>query len=219
MKFGKGSFDADLIAVAEKHLNEQSIVWDIGANVGVFGFAAAAIAKKGTVLCVEADCWLVGLMRRTIRLPFYRDSDVRIVPVAVSSADAIAEFQIASRGRQSNALAEARGRSTMGGVREVQYVPTLRLDTLLETQPAPDFVKIDIEGAELIALGGGNKLLSEVRPIFYIEVGRDVSKAVFDLFTANGYLGFTPQYAPLDGECGLNNFFVPSEKLDVFRPL
>lgn len=217
LKLGDGSFDADLIRIAEKHLSPSSIVWDVGANVGVFTFAAASIAKSGVVLSIEADCWLATLLRKTLLFPFYCERDVRILPVAVGSEDSVAQFQIAARGRASNSMKEAGGRSTMGGVRELQYVPTLKLDTLLASQPAPDFVKIDIEGAELIALRGGTKLISDVRPIFYIEVGRDVSQAVFDLFAGNGYVGFSHNYDPLQGDCDNNSFFVPSEKIDLFK--
>ena len=217
LKPGDGSFDGDLIRIAEKHLSETSIVWDVGANVGVFTFAASAIARSGTVLSVEADCWLATLLRKTRRLPFYSERDVRILPVAVGAEDSVAQFQIAARGRASNSLKEAGGRSTMGGVRELQYVPTLTLDTLRATQTAPGFIKIDIDGAELFALRGGTRLLSEVRPIFYIEVGRDVSKEVFDLFSGHGYHGFSEEYALLSSNCASNSFFVPSEKLDTFR--
>ena len=43
-------------------------------------------------------------------------------------------------------------------------------DFLLDHWPAPDFVKMDVEGAELLALQGAGRLLEEVRPTFYIEV-------------------------------------------------
>ena len=45
------------------------------------------------------------------------------------------------------------------------------LDDLAERHFVPDYVKIDIEGAEFDALAG-SKMIAEHRPILYLEVGR-----------------------------------------------
>ena len=152
LKSGAEAFDFDLIRITEIFLNNDSVVWDVGANVGVFTYAAASVARNGVVVSVEADIWLADLLGRTRRLPEYADIDIRILPVALSRDDGVAILQIASRGRASNSLEEAGGRSQMGGVREKQYVPSLKMDTLLSTMPKPDFVKIDVEGAEEFVL-------------------------------------------------------------------
>jgi FkbM family methyltransferase len=39
--------------------------------------------------------------------------------------------------------------------------------------PRPDFVKVDVEGAELLVLEGAHEMISQVRPVFYIEVGKE----------------------------------------------
>jgi tRNA G37 N-methylase Trm5 len=41
-------------------------VWDIGANVGLFSFAAASLGAQ--VVAVEADIWLANLMQRSAQL-------------------------------------------------------------------------------------------------------------------------------------------------------
>lgn len=219
LKPGKVSFDYDLIQIAETFVSENSTVWDVGANVGVFTFASASIASSGIIVSIEADIWLASLLRRTRNMRAYSDRDIRIIPVALSSGNGVAEFQIASRGRASNALKEVGGRSTMGGVRELQYVPTLALDTLLESQPRPDFVKIDVEGAEGLVLKGATRLLNEIRPICYIEVGSDLAVEIFNTFLDAGYQGFTAGCEPLQNRCVDNNFFVPSEKIEAFKAL
>ena len=37
------AFDADLLELAERRLAADSVVWDVGANVGTFSVAAAAV--------------------------------------------------------------------------------------------------------------------------------------------------------------------------------
>lgn len=209
LKLGANAFDTDLVQLAERFVKADSVVWDIGANVGTFTFSAASLIESGTVVAVEADTWLVGVLRMTSGLDDYRNKDIAIVPVAVSNRNAIASFMVAARGRASNALEMACGRSEMGGVREKQYVPTMTLDTLLESFPAPDFVKVDIEGAEYMALQGATKLINEVRPRFYIEVGQNVSPQVFNIFSSASYEGFDSGGVVLDGHCAPNTLFLP----------
>lgn len=99
----------------------------------------------------------------------------------------------------------------MGGVRERQYVPTLRLDTLLNSMPRPDFIKIDVEGAELMALRGASKIIAEIRPVFYVEVGSDVSTEVMNIFKSQGYIAVSPDGRILEERCTSNTLFIPSE--------
>lgn len=52
------NFDADLLALAEKHVTLGSHSWDVGANCGVFAVAAALCSDTGTTVAVEPDSWL-----------------------------------------------------------------------------------------------------------------------------------------------------------------
>ncbi len=214
LKFGNNAFDEDLIQVAENLLENNSVVWDIGANVGVFTFAAASVATSGTVLSVEADIWLAQLLRKTARLPVYKKSDICILPVAVSKEDTVSSFIIAKRGRASNSLMGAGGRSQMGGVREKQFVPALSLDTIVKSFSKPDFIKIDVEGAELMVVQGAQNIIQNVRPTFYIEIGEDVSVQLFNIFSENNYSAFSPSGENLQSKCAFNTFFIPNDKMN-----
>lgn len=213
LKSGVKAFDQDLICIAEKYLSPDSNVWDIGANVGLFTFAAASVAVGGTVISVEADTWIAGLLRRTASLKEYSKSRICVVPAAVSRENSVASFMIAKRGRASNSLeATSDSRSQMGGYREKQFVPTLTMDTLLQSFPSPNFVKMDIEGAEYMALQGAQKVINEVRPTFYIEVGNEVASQVCDLFREANYVACDRKGEPLTGKTDFNMLFVPEEK-------
>jgi len=55
-----GRVDPILLSLAEELITPGDIVWDIGANVGLFSFAAAVAAgPDGYVLAVEPDVQLV----------------------------------------------------------------------------------------------------------------------------------------------------------------
>lgn len=65
-------------------------------------------------------------------------------------------------------------------------VPTVTLDHLLNHFPAPDVVKIDIEGAEALALAGATSVLKQC-PVILCEVAAENADAVRDLLVPHGY--------------------------------
>ena len=118
---------------------------------------------------------------------------------------------IAARGRASNALAAAGGNSQMGGTRSRVKVTTRRLDTLLETFPSPDFVKVDVEGAELLVLEGAARLISEVRPTFYMEIGSGRFDRVRALMVNQDYVVLNSAGREATAPAGSDYFMVPAE--------
>lgn len=212
LKPGRNAFDRDLIAIAETFASEGSVVWDVGANVGVLTFAAAAMAPKGGVVAIEADSWLADLLRRSAGLQT-GGADVEVLDVAVSDRIGTASFAIAERGRASNALEADVAYSQMGGVRERREVPTVTLDHLLQNRTPPDFVKIDVEGAEALVIAGAGRMLTDVRPVFYVEVGREASDAVLAAFGAADYIAIGASGVRIDAMCEYNTYFVPAESV------
>lgn len=187
-RFDLGQADPMLFRVVREHLRPGDTAWDVGANVGLFTFSAAACCgPQGSVLAIEADTWLVGLLRRSAALAANRDLGVEVLPAAVSNRNDLARFNIAVRGRAANYLDSAGGSSQSGGVLESQLVPTVSLDWLLERFPAPRFVKIDVEGAELGVLEGARRLLAEARPVILCEIFGEARPKVDALLREAGY--------------------------------
>lgn len=175
-------FDADLVQLARDHVHPGSVVWDIGANCGVFAFSAA---HARSVVAVEADPFLCNLLQKSVLVN--SPCSITVLAGAVSDRCSIAEFAISARGRASNHLVAHGGRSQSGGRRDTLLVPTITLDAMLDELPAPTFVKIDVEGAELSVLRGAKRLLSEIRPVIYVEVGRDKEEQCRSVFASAGY--------------------------------
>jgi FkbM family methyltransferase len=217
LKPGEAAFDPQLLRIAEEEISPGDVVWDIGANVGVFTLAAAAMAGRGVfVLGVEPDPMLAGLLNRSAARARDRGYDVHVLSAAIADTDGAARLLISARGRASNALDRAGGRSQMGGVREQVLVPQLKLDTLLGQVPAPGFLKIDVEGAEALVLAGARRLLEEIRPIVYVEVGRAAASQATGILRDCDYLlldAAEPKAARRPhAECGFETLAVPRER-------
>jgi FkbM family methyltransferase len=183
--------DAMLCRMARELVTRASVVWDVGANVGLFTFSAAALAgRSGSVLAIEPDLWLAQLLTRSARRLQKNGAEaapVAVLAAAVSEANGISQLQIAKRARAANHLIETDGSNQAGGSRNLQQTVTLTLDFLLDHFPAPTVLKIDAEGAELKTLRGASKLLRSVRPVIWCEVAPENSVSVAGLLREAGY--------------------------------
>ncbi len=179
------ALDPMLLEVVRTFVQPGAVVWDIGGNVGFFAFTSAAQSRGGKVAVFEPDISLAHLLRRTADAN--PDLDVSIFPVAVSDRDGAAQFNIAQRARATNFLAEAQGSTDTGGVRRTLTVHTVRLDSVLDWFAAPDFVKIDVEGAEHLVLAGMERVLSTAKPVLLCEVGSENQTCVTETLRRHGY--------------------------------
>jgi len=80
-------------------------------------------------------------------------------------------------------------------VRATQLVLTVTLDWLAARFPAPDVIKIDVEGAELAVLAGGSRVLQQ-SPTIICEVAGQNTTAVWELLTAHGYAVYDGDLLP-----------------------
>jgi FkbM family methyltransferase len=177
--------DPVLLSMVDELVRPGHTVWDVGGNVGLFAFAAAGQAgSDGHVLTIEPDPTLADLLRRSARLQPPDSSPVDVLEAAVAGSVGAARLVVARRGRSANHLA---GPPDAGGSRETVLVPVLTLDSLLDSFPAPQVLKIDIEGAEALALSGAGRLLSEVRPTVICEVSGSNQRLVSEILCSADY--------------------------------
>lgn len=181
------SVDPVLMRLAREFVTPGAVVWDVGANVGLFSFAAASLAgPSGQVIALEPDTWLVQLLRRSARMQSEQSAPVKVVPAAVAEAPAHRTLCLAQRSRAANYLSEY-GTIQTGGNREDQTIVALNLDWMTGFAPLPSLIKIDVEGAEVEVLHGARKLFDECRPVVICEVIPATAAAVTEFFTSRGY--------------------------------
>lgn len=177
----------DLQMVARNLVRPGMTVWDIGANLGIFSFMAAGCAgARGRVHALEADPKYADLIAHTAAGLGASYAPVDVLCAAIDARDGIRSFGISARGHARNRLV-AEGTSAGGDLATLRSVVALRGDALLENWRAPDVVKIDVEGAEIAALEGASRLLSEIRPVLYIEIAEANAQAASEILHGHGY--------------------------------
>ena len=147
--------DPFLLSMVRELVRPKMNVWDIGANVGLFSFAAASLGAQ--VVAVEADLWLANLMHRYASL---NKLPVTVLPAAVSDREGVSKLYLSDHGKSSNSLS---------GSGLAQTIITVTLDWMLNYFPAPQVLKIDVEGLEYAVLTGARKVFQS-RPLIFCEV-------------------------------------------------
>jgi len=192
------SVDPQLLAAAEELVAPGDVVWDVGANVGLFAFSAAGLAgARGRVLALEPDAWLANLLHRSAALGESTAAHVDVLSMAVSDKIRLTNLMVAARGRASNHLPDG-GNCSAGGVRNTQATLCLTLDWLLGVYPPPNVLKIDVEGLEVAVLRGARRILAEARPRILCEVRESNADSVARLLREADYSLFdahTPKAA------------------------
>jgi FkbM family methyltransferase len=167
----------------------DAVVWDVGSNLGLFALPAALKAARGRVYAFEPDVDLAGNLLRSLRLNQNKDLDVSVLCVAVSNVDGTGAFQISKYSRAMNKL-EAVGKWHESQVvaEELRSVATMRIDTLSKTLAPPTVVKIDVEGAEVEALEGGDATISNYRPTMLVEGPSELKDSMRAFFEKHDYV-------------------------------
>ena len=148
-------------------------VADIGANVGWFTFLAAQfIGLDGRVTAFEPRTPTVEYLRRSVHLNQLEDQ-IKVLQNAVGNrSDTVyLAWRPASRNPGNTYLGEP------GENEEGQLVEMRELDAMLG-EARVDCIKMDIEGAEGLALIGAGEILRVNRPVIMCEINPTALRAV-----------------------------------------
>jgi FkbM family methyltransferase len=191
----------DLFDFVRHEVRAGDTVWDIGANMGLLTFSAAhRVGPTGRVLAFEPDWWSCTLLHQSRLLNPGLARRVQVLPVAVSDSASLLTLIIPGYSRAATHLeiAGGAGADMVGAERDRLLVPTVTLDWVAGSQPAPDVIKIDVDGAEHRVLLGALSLLRTKRPKILIEVYERNADAVGQLLHDLGYRMFSYE----SGEAG-----------------
>jgi FkbM family methyltransferase len=195
---------------------KKNVVWDIGANLGLFALPAALKVRSGRVYAFEPDLELACNLIRSLRLSQNRNLKLSVMSVAISNEDAAAAFQISKFSRALNKLESVgKWRETFVVPEQTRSVPTMRIDTLARSLAAPTVLKIDVEGAEMQVLHGGEQTIATARPNILIECESELQDPMAAFFEKHRYVlldGEAEARSPLQRPVW-NTIAIPNEKI------
>lgn len=150
----------------------QAVCLDIGANLGFVCMTLARRYPDRRIVAVEPIPWLADALERTAKLNGF--ARVTVVPRAIAAVKSIELAVPCVAGVYFTTLSSSAERSSAeaASARQEHFtVPAVGLDALLaELGIAPEelaCVKIDVEGAEALALATGARALSARPPVIF----------------------------------------------------
>ena len=155
-------------------LNTAIITSNIGANIGFFSLLAARlVGPDGHVTSFEADPEVAGRLREHIARNNF--SRVTVEQKAVWSERRRVTFL-----RTDPGVSPDRGLGHVVGAASSDTIEVegVSLDDYTAAFPAPDFLKCDVEGAEVEVFRGAGRLLREKRPGILCEMHSEENRRV-----------------------------------------
>lgn len=207
--------------------SKSPVIFDIGANVGLFIKAFnKSINRPKVIFAFEPSSYVYSILKLTTS----RFKNVRCFKLAFASKNGTTTLNMPLKKSGSIRV----GLSHIGEVADGEYlkenVETKLLDDFAEEMGCDsiDLIKIDVEGAEFEILKGSNRILTEVRPFWFVELSETSGRFnnsctdTFKKFTDANYSAF---YLNRNGEwCAVQDYiyendflFVPNEILNTLK--
>ena len=178
-----GSYDRSILRRITALVRPGQTVWDCGSFLGYY---AAALRKKvgssGRVICFEASS---RNYERLLPMPAVNGwTNVEVIRMAVGPDHTTLRF-VSGKGAASGP-ADMPGKSAPGSLDDVENVACAGIDELVYEKgyAMPDFIKMDLETAEVYALRNGSRLFTEKKPAVLIELHKDPKDRVPPAFEA-----------------------------------
>jgi FkbM family methyltransferase len=170
----EGGGEPEVQAALAQHLRPGMNFFDVGANIGFFSLLVARIVgPAGRVVAFEADPEIAMRLREhVVRNNFPM--------VAVEEKAVWSEPRTVYFARTDPATSPDRGLGHVveSGSNDAIQVSAISLDEFVGTPNAPDFVKCDVEGAEVEVFRGANRLLTEKRPGILCEMHGEENRRI-----------------------------------------
>jgi FkbM family methyltransferase len=179
-----GNLESAVQEAIVRHLGRGGVFYDVGANLGFFSLLAAHIAglDEGRVYAFEAAPDNAEAIR--VNAALNAIANVEVLSAAVSDRAGLGRLQVVDDQSWSKLIDYGEHPFT----ERVIEVELVAIDDLVASGslPAPDVVKIDVEGAELAVLHGMAQTIARHGPAIICEL-HDTHAEFVEFMDSCGY--------------------------------
>lgn len=165
--FSGRNVEPELVWIKE-YLQNDAVIFDIGANVGTFLYQFENKLKHQNIYAFEPNKKLNNRLKRLF-------PKMNVTSVALSDENTTAEFKVpiikgkmvASRGTLNTSYKEKDEENSY-----TETVEVVKLDDWTKSKNIKkiDFIKIDVEGNEMKTLFGGKNTIQQFKPTLMVEM-------------------------------------------------
>jgi FkbM family methyltransferase len=184
--FYKAWSDREERALFQRIVKPGMTVLDVGANIGIYTrFFASLVGPNGKIVAFEPEPRNFALLERAIAgLP-----QVTAVQAAVASRSGEVMLFVADNLNVDHHICNG------GEGRRALKVPSIAIDDYVKPGERVDIIKMDIQGAELLALAGTERVLRENQQLKFIleywpyglQRAGSTAAALLDFFHERGF--------------------------------
>lgn len=192
-KYWIGIYELPVQKCLSRELKPGDVFYDIGAGAGFFTLLGSkCVGEKGHVFAFEPMPENIKTISNQLKIN--NVTNTSLIEAALS--DSVGNVEL-HKGPNLSAASIERWQDNKN---QSITVKTTTLDELSMTTRPPDFIKMDIEGAEFLALKGARKLLnSKNPPRLLIELhGKDIAEEVRIFLEKENYCFYTPELKKID---------------------
>lgn len=173
-------YENDILKELEKYIPTNAVIIDIGTNIGNHSIYWATQLNPKQIYAFEPIDTTFKILEKNIAL---NNLEETIKPYNIGLSD-----------EKSTAIISEYSNDNIGGTSITKCTDkkglSIKVDTLDNIkipETKIDFIKIDVEGHEILVLKGAEETLKKHKPLIFIEIFPDNFTTVNDLLTNYGY--------------------------------
>lgn len=181
----RGAGEPEVQDALRDHVRAGMTFYDLGANIGFFSLLGARlVGEQGLVIAFEADPEIAARLREHVERN--RCRTVTVEEKAVWSEASKVFFE---RVDPATSPDRGLGHVALAGSANTIEIDAVSIDEYSRTRGTPpDFVKCDVEGAEVEVFRGAQRTLAEKRPGILCEIHSQENRgALLAQFARLGY--------------------------------
>lgn len=173
-------------------LKPDSLVIDVGANIGTHTLFFSHHCKDGSVLAFEPQQYIYNLLVTNVTI----NNRYNVVPIRAGVSDKDSKIQMMNispfEGNKKINYGEFKiNNEAHAGM----YTDIVKLDNYIDCLTRVDLIKVDVEGMEIQVLEGAKKLLKKFKPLLYLEFSeKNGNPALIKKLQSLGYESYLHVY-------------------------
>ena len=213
--FLQRNYIEDLMMYGSRFIKKDSVCLDAGANQGIFTLAFLSLCSdKGKVVSIEPFKYATSILKKNLLINNFKNCKV-LNKVLSDKENKNYTLDYSKGVGKASIIFDRKKKNTL-------RVKSVTIDSIFRGSRL-DFIKLDIEGAELLALIGGKHTISKYKPIISLECRPTEFKKIQSLlhkysysaykFTTDAFLVKINKINKFEN----NIFFISSKMKDYYK--
>ena len=151
-----------------KFINKNDTIIDAGANQGIFSLSfKSQITNEGLIICIEPFNYAIKKLKKNFKLNNF--SNYLIYKKTLSNHNKKSKIYYSNHITDASIINHKFKKS--------KITDSITIDKIVASNYLKklNFIKLDIEGAELLAIKGGIKSIKKFKPLIYLEINNSKS--------------------------------------------